>query len=87
LGLDTIAAINQLRRERGCGVVLQHLAELTAATRKHSRDMATDHFFAHRGSDSSERISRAQAAKIVNYRMNLDEIHRSQILDRTYNDT
>jgi uncharacterized protein YkwD len=107
LELDMITVINQLRRERGCDVLLQRSAELTAAARKHSRDMATNHFFAHRGSDGSDRISRAEAAgyvgvpgtrvrenigagpvpaEVVAYWMNLDEIHRSQILDCAYND-
>jgi uncharacterized protein YkwD len=104
---DMIVVINRMRRERGCEVMLRRSAELTAAARTHSRDMATNHFFAHRGSDGSDRISRAQAAgyvgvrgtrvrenigagpvpaEVVAYWMNLDEIHRSQILDCLYND-
>jgi uncharacterized protein YkwD len=102
-----VAVINRLRRESGCNIALQPAPELTAAARKHSRDMATNHFFEHRGSDGSDRISRAQAAgyvavtgtrvrenigagpvpaDVVGYWINLDDIHRSQLLDCTYND-
>jgi uncharacterized protein YkwD len=104
---EMIGVINQLRDDHGCDVVLQRSPELTAATRKHSRDMAENHFFDHRGSDASDRISRAQMAgyagapgtrvrenigagpvpaDVVAYWMNLDAIHRSQILDCAYND-
>jgi uncharacterized protein YkwD len=104
---EMIAVINQLRRENGCAVAFTRSPLLTAAARGHSRDMATNHFFDHRGSDGSDRISRGQAAgyvgvpgtrvrenigagpmptDVVAYWMNLDAIHRSQILDCTYND-
>jgi uncharacterized protein YkwD len=102
-----IDEINRLRREQGCDVALQRSPELTAAARSHSRDMADNHFFEHRGSDGGDRISRAQAAdyagvpgtrvrenigagpipaNVVAYWINLDAIHRSQILDCAYND-
>jgi uncharacterized protein YkwD len=104
---EMIDEINRLRREQGCAVALQRSPELTAAARKHSGDMAENNFFDHRGSNGSDRISRAQAAgysgalgtrvrenigagpipaDVVGYWMNLDAIHRSQILDCAYND-
>jgi uncharacterized protein YkwD len=102
-----IDEINRLRRENDCAVALQRSTELTTAARTHSRDMAENHFFNHRGSDGSDRIARAQTAGYVGlpgtrvrenigagpvpknvaaYWMNLDKIHRSQILDCTYTD-
>jgi uncharacterized protein YkwD len=102
-----IATLNQRRRDNGCPVALLRSPELTSAARGHSLDMATNHFFDHRGSDGSDRISRAQAAgyagapgtrvrenigagpepeKVVDYWMNLGDVHRSQILDCAYND-
>jgi uncharacterized protein YkwD len=105
--LAMIDEINRLRRESGCDVALERSTELTVAARTHSRDMAENHFFNHRGSDRSDRIARAQTAgyvglpgtrvrenigagpaptDVVAYWMNLDEIHRSQILDCAYND-
>jgi uncharacterized protein YkwD len=102
-----IAVMNDLRRASGCGVALRRSPELTAAARKHSHDMAANHFFDHRGSDGSTRITRAEAAgyvgapdtrvrenigagpdpaDVVAYWVNLDEVHRSQILDCAYND-
>jgi uncharacterized protein YkwD len=107
LEIEMIDEINRLRRENGCDVVLQRSVELTAAARTHSRDMAENHFFDHRGSDGSDRISRAQAAgyvgvpstrvrenigagpspgNVLSYWLNLDAIHRNQLLDCTYND-
>jgi len=102
-----IDEINRLRRENSCDVAFQQSMELTVAARTHSRDMAENHFFDHRGSDGSDRITRAQAAgyvglpgtrvrenlgagpspaNVVSYWMNLDAIHRSQLLDCLYND-
>jgi uncharacterized protein YkwD len=102
-----IAVMNDLRRASGCGVALRRSSELTAAARKHSRNMAANHFFDHRGSDGSTRITRADAAgyvgardtrvrenigagpvpaDVVAYWVNLDEVHRGQILDCAYND-
>lgn len=104
---EMIAVMNELRRASGCGVALRRSPELTLAARKHSRDMAVNQFFDHRGSDGSTRITRAEAAgyvgapdtrvrenigvgpvpaDVVAYWMNLDEIHRSQILDCAYTD-
>lgn len=65
LELAMVDEINRLRREDGCAVALRLSEELTAAARAHSRDMAENHFFDHRGSDGSDRISRAQAAGFV----------------------
>jgi uncharacterized protein YkwD len=107
LELGLIAALNQVRHDNSCAVALRRSPELTAAARTHSHDMATNHFFDHRGSDGSDRISRTRAAgyvgapgtrvhenigagpvpaEVVAYWMNLDEIHRRQILDCSYND-
>jgi uncharacterized protein YkwD len=60
-----IDEINRLRRENGCAVVLQPSTELTVAAHTHSRDMAENHFFNHRGSDGSDRIERAQTAGYI----------------------
>jgi uncharacterized protein YkwD len=60
-----IEAINRLRADRGCDVALRPSAQLTAAARRHSDDMATHNFFDHRGSDGGDRISRAVAAGYV----------------------
>jgi uncharacterized protein YkwD len=57
-----IDVLNQYRQTNGCAVPLKRSPELTAAARGHSEDMARNHFFDHRGSDGSDRISRAQAA-------------------------
>jgi uncharacterized protein YkwD len=65
LELEMIDEINRLRHENGCDVLLQRSVALTTAARTHSRDMAENHFFDHRGSDGSDRIARAQRAGYV----------------------
>lgn len=60
-----IIAINELRAQNGCNVQLRYSAQLTAAARRHSDDMARSRFFGHIGSDDSDRISRAREAGYV----------------------
>jgi uncharacterized protein YkwD len=62
---DLVVAINQARASDGCAVELLVAPALTAAARRHSADMAQHGVIDHRGSDGSDRISRAAEAGYV----------------------
>ncbi len=49
---DTVAEINRRRQAHGCPAVVFNQA-LTLAAERHSKDMATNNFFSHTGSDGS----------------------------------
>jgi uncharacterized protein YkwD len=58
---ETVDKINARRRAAGCGGVTLN-AQLTTAAERHSRDMATNNFFSHTGSDGSTFDQRIRAA-------------------------
>ncbi len=58
---ETVDKINARRRAAGCGDVTLN-AQLTTAAERHSKDMATNNFFSHTGSDGSTFDQRIRAA-------------------------
>lgn len=58
---QVLALINAERARAGCGP-LSSDPKLVAAAQAHSRDMATNNFFAHSGSGGSDMADRAETA-------------------------
>src|SRR5690606_36597863 len=59
--IDTLARLNEQRNLNGFGVLVS-AAELTQSSRRHSLDMALNHFTAHTGSDGSSPGDRVREA-------------------------
>ena len=59
---QVVALVNQQRHQHGCMVDVTISPQLAAAAYTHSRDMALNNFFDHRGSDGSDMVQRATEA-------------------------
>lgn len=59
---EVVRLTNEFRAKNGCLVPLKPSAELTKAARAHSKDMAINNFFDHKGSDGSQPWDRMTAA-------------------------
>ncbi len=59
---QVVDLVNQERSRNGCTVALTIAPQLSAAAYEHSRDMAINNLFSHKGSDGSTMISRIQQA-------------------------
>jgi len=58
---ETVDKINARRRAAGCGDVMLN-SQLTTAAERHSKDMVTNNFFSHTGSDGTTFDQRIRAA-------------------------